>query len=186
MTGEDLLNLHAMPVLRRLMAEIVSHMFGPEHAAAALKASDRASLAPGAPKLRLLAEFDASLVIDTVNGFDVAAGYYQDQRGVEGHGPIDAYEEEPEGHVVILHGFLLSLVRRVQDATQLVEINPRALCFKLVGEGESTSSGLPGRELVFDVRELKETFRKLHVSGSLALPMACGDYDAAAAPRQKL
>ncbi|KAK3291669.1 uncharacterized protein B0H64DRAFT_446311 [Chaetomium fimeti] len=89
-TGDDLLDLHAMPVLRRPMAEI--------H--------------PGGPKLRLVAEFDASAVAEKDNGLDLAAGYWKDTRGIEHHASIDAYEEDPvSGEVVILQGFILSLIR---------------------------------------------------------------------------
>ncbi|KAK4148410.1 hypothetical protein C8A00DRAFT_39026 [Chaetomidium leptoderma] len=182
-TDEDLLDLHAMPVLRRLMAEIVSHMFGPEHAAAALEAPTRAIPTPGAPKLRLVAEFDASTVADKENGFDLAAGYWKDTYGIEHHGSIDAYEEDPlSGEIVILQAFMVSLVRGVRDAKQLMEVNPRALRFNLVGEREG--SGALGDELVFEVGEYTEDFRKRYINMSLTLPMSIGD--STAAPRQKL
>ena len=179
--SEAVLSLHALPVLRRLIAEIVSRLFGPEHAADALKASDQAPPTPGARHLRLVSDFDSNLVIDRENGFDLAAGYYKDQCGVEGHGPIDAYHEELEGHIVILHGFVLSLVRGVRDARKLVEINPRVLRFDLVGEGEGR--GALGHELVFDVKEYTETFRRRYVNEDLVIAMENGDSIATPCPR---
>ena len=73
-TGDDLLERHAFPVLRRLMAAFVSHMFGPEDGAAVLKVAYRGIPAAEAPKLRLVAEFDAIPVAEG-NSFDLAAGY---------------------------------------------------------------------------------------------------------------
>ncbi|KAL2140149.1 hypothetical protein VTI28DRAFT_4198 [Corynascus sepedonium] len=180
--GEDLLNLYAMPVLRRLMAEIVSRLFGPEHAADALRASNWAVPTPGARHLRFIGDFDSSLVVDRENGFNLAAGYYKDQYGDEGRGPIDAYEEELGGHIVILHGFVLYLVRGVRDARKLVEINPRVLRFDLVGKGEGR--GALGHELLFGVKEYTETFRRRFVHDELAILMSNGD--SIATPRQKL
>ncbi|KAL2195397.1 hypothetical protein P885DRAFT_40681, partial [Corynascus similis CBS 632.67] len=180
--GEALLNLYVMPVLRRLMAEIVSRLFGPEHAADALRASNWALPTPGARHLRLIGDFDSSLVVDKENGFNLAAGYYKDQYGVEGHGPIYAYEEEVKGHIVILHGFVLSLVCGVRDARKLVEINPGVLRFDLVGEEEGC--GALGHELVFDVKEYTETFRRHYVNDDLVIPMRNGD--SFATPRQRL
>ncbi len=179
--GEAVLSLRAMPVLRRLIAEIVSHLFGPEHAADALRASDQAPSTPGARHLRLVSEFDSSLVVDRENGFNLAAGYYKDQYGEEGQGPIDAYEEEMGGHIVILHGFVLSLVRGVRDARKLVEINPRVLRFDLIGE---EGRGVLGHELVFDVKEYTETFRRCFVHDELAILMSNGDL--VATPRWRL
>jgi hypothetical protein len=175
-TGEDLLELHAMPVLRRLMAEIVSQMFGPEHGAAALKAPDRAIPIQETNKLRLVAEFDASAVADKENGFDLAAGYWKDTHGTEHFEAIDAYEEDLlSGEIVVLQGFMVSLVRGIRDAKQLMEVNPRALCFNFVGLGE---------ELVFEVKEYTEYWRKVYTNMSLSLPMRIGD--STATPRQKL
>ena len=182
--GEDLLDLHALPVLRRLMAGIVSHMFGSEHAAAALEATTQAiPTNPGAPNLRLIAEFDASAVANKENGWDLAAGYWKDTRGIEHHASIDAYEEDPlSGEIVILEGFMLSLVRGVRDARQLMEVNPRALRFDLVGgRGGSRTQG---DELVFEVGEYTEGFRTRHINKSLAYLMGIGD--STASPRQKL
>lgn len=168
------LSSHAIPVLRRLMAGIVYRLFGPEHAADALNASDQALLpTPGARHLRLVSDFDSSLVIDRKNGFNLAAGYYKDQYGDEGHGPIDAYVEEIKGHIVILHGFVLHLIRGVRDARKLVEINPRVLRFDLVGEGEGR--GALGHELVFGVKEYTEAFRRLFVLKELSILMRNGD-----------
>ncbi|KAK3293806.1 uncharacterized protein B0H64DRAFT_398735 [Chaetomium fimeti] len=173
------LSSHAIPVLRRLMAEIVSRLFGPEHATDALKASDHALPTPGARHLRLMSEFDSSLVIDRENGFNLAAGYYKDQYGDEGHGPIDAYVEDVGGHIVILHGFVLYLVRGVRDARELVEINPRVLRFDLEGEGR----GALGHELVFGVKEYTETSRRLLIPDELAILMSTGDSIAAGGHR---
>ncbi|KAK4246602.1 hypothetical protein C7999DRAFT_33034 [Corynascus novoguineensis] len=182
-TGDDLLDPHAMPVLRRLMADIVSHMFGPDHAAAALEAPTQAMPTPGAPKLRLTAEFDASAVADKENDFDLAAGYWKDDRGIEHHASIDAYEEDPlSGEIVILQGFIVSLVRGIRDAKQLLEVNPRALRFNLV-VGRAGSEAL-GDELVFEVSEYTEGFRKLYINKSLSYVMGIGD--STAIPRQKL
>jgi hypothetical protein len=150
--GEDVLNLYAMPVLRRLMSEIVSRLFGPEHAADALRASDQALPTPGARHLRLVGDLDSTLVVDRENGFNVAAGFYKDQYGDEGHGPIYAYEEELDSHIAIHLGFVLSLVRGVRDARKLVEINPRVLRFDLVGEGERNAA--PGHDLCWMSRSI--------------------------------
>ena len=102
--------------------------------------------------------------------------YWKDDQGVEGHGPINCYEEEPEGDLLILHAFMVSLVCEVRDAKQLVEVNPRVLRFDFVGGGEG---GTPGHELVFEVKEYTETRRRLLVNPSLTMPMASGDADIA-------
>ncbi len=181
--GEDLLDLYALPVLRRLMAGIVSHMFGSEHAAAALEATTRAIPTLGASNLRLMAEFDVSAVANKENGLDIAAGYWKDTRGTEHHASIDAYEEDPlSGEIVILEGFMVSFVRGVRDARQLMEVNPRAFRFDLVGgRGGSRTQG---DELVFEVGEYTEGFRTCYVNKSLAYLMGIGD--STASPRQKL
>ncbi len=181
--GEDFLDLHALPVLRRLMAGIVSQMFGSEHADAALEATTRAIPIQGAPKLRLIAEFDASAVANEENGWDLAAGYWKDTRGIEHHASIYAYEEDPlSGEIVVLEGFMVSLVRGVRDARQLMEVNPRALRFDLVGgRGGSRKQG---DELVFEVGEYTEDFRTCYTNESLAYLMGIGD--STASPRQKL
>ncbi|KAK4152490.1 hypothetical protein C8A00DRAFT_34849 [Chaetomidium leptoderma] len=88
------------------MAEIVSHMFAPEYAAAALEAPTRAT--PERNDLRLLADFGASTVADKENSLDMAAGHWKVIYGAEGRGPIDAYEEDTWGRTVILHDFTLS------------------------------------------------------------------------------
>lgn len=182
MTDEDLID-HAMPVLRRLIAEIVCHMFGSEHAAAVLEVPTRAIPIPGGLKLRLVAEFDASAVADKENGFDLATGYWKDTFGVEHYGPIDAYEEDPRsGEIVILQGFMVSLVRGVRDAKQLMDMNPRALRFDLVEEREG--SGALGEKLVFKVGEYTEVFRKRYINKSLSLFVSMGD--STVTPRQKL
>jgi hypothetical protein len=180
-TSDELLYVHAMPVLRRLMAGVVSQMFGPEHAVTALEAPIQASPDPVAPKLRLLAEFDASDVADKEGGFDLAAGYWKDSRGIEHRESIDAYEEDPlSGEIVILQGFMISLVRGVRDSKQLREMNPRALRFKFV-EGRE-GGGVLGDELVFEVGEYTEYFRQHYINTSLT--MKIGDWTAA--PRHKL
>jgi hypothetical protein len=120
-----------------------------------------------------MSEFDSSLVIDRENGFNLAAGYYKDQYGDEGHGPIDAYVEEVGGHIVILHGFVLYLARGVRDAWKLVETNPRVLRFDLAGRGEGR--GALGHELVFGVKEYTEAFRKRFVHDELAILVWNGD-----------
>ena len=173
--GEAVLSPYAIPILRRLMAEIVSRLFGPEYTADALKASDQALPTPGARYLRLVSDFDSSLVIDRKNGFDLVAGYYKDQYGDEGHGPIDAYVEEVGGHIVILHGFVLYLIRGVRDARELVEINPRVLRFDLVGNGTGEGRGVLGHELVFGIKEYTETFRRHFILDELAILMSNGD-----------
>lgn len=180
--SEAVLSSQARPVLRRLMAEIVSRLFGPEHAADALEASDQAPPTPGARHLRLISDFDSSLVVDRENGFNLAAGYYKDQYGKEGHGPIDAYVEEIKGQIVILHEFVMHLVRWVRDARELVEMNPRVLRFDLVGEGEGR--GALGHELVFGVKEYTEAARRLSIPEELAILM--GNGDSVAAPSQRL
>lgn len=99
------------------------------------------------------------------------------------HASIDAYEEDPlSGEILILEGFMLSRVRGVRDARQLMEVNPRALRFDLVG-GRG-GSGTQGDELVFEVGEYTEGFRTRHINKSLAYLMGIGD--STAAPRQKL
>ena len=140
-TADDLVRLHVTPVLRRVMAAIVSCLFGPQHASAALAAPTWTASAPGAPRRRFLVEYDVSAIVDRENGFDLVAGYWKDDQGVEGHGPIDCYEEEPEGDLLILHAFMVSLVCGVRDAKQLVEMNLRVLGFDFVGGEEG---GAPG------------------------------------------
>jgi hypothetical protein len=163
-----------MPLLRQLVAQIVSHLFGPEHATAALEAPTRATSPPC--DLRLLATWNLSTVDDQENGLDFAAGRWKDVYGDEGHGSIDAYEEDPWGRVLIFHEFRLSLVRGVRDATQLEEMNPRVLRFDVVQEGGEES----GHELAFEVREYAEHFRKHHVNATLAVPMEFSDAPASA------
>ena len=143
---------------------------------AALAAPTWTASAPGAPKRRFLVEYDVSAVVDRENGFDLVAGYWKDDRGVEGHGPIDCYEEEPEGDLLILHAFMVSLVCGVRDAKQLVEVNPRVLRFDF---GQEEEGGTPGHELVFDVKEYTEAKRRLLVNPSFTMPMASGDADIA-------
>ncbi|KAL2193867.1 hypothetical protein P885DRAFT_80875 [Corynascus similis CBS 632.67] len=182
-TGDDLLDPHAMPVLRRLMAGIVSHMFGLDHAAAALEAPTRALPTPGAPKLRLMATFDASAVADKENNFDLAAGYWKDDRGIEHHASIDAYEEDPQsGEIVIFRRFIVSLVRGVRDAKQLLDINPRALRFNFVGGGAGSEA--LGDELVFEDKEYTEGLQNLYINKMLSYVMVIGD--STATPRQRL
>lgn len=90
-----------------------------------------------------MTEFDASPVADEGNSFDLAAGYWKDDRGVEHHAPINAYQAYPySGEIIVLEGLMVSLVRGARDARQLREINPRALCFVLVGEGEDREVSL--------------------------------------------
>ena len=45
-TAEEFRDSYAMPLLRRLVAQIVSHLFGPEHATAALEAPPGPPLRP--------------------------------------------------------------------------------------------------------------------------------------------
>ncbi len=84
-----------MPLLRRLVAQIVSHLFGPEHATAALEPPTRATSPPCDP--RLLATWNLGAVDDKENGLDFAAGRWKDVHGDDGHGPIDAYDQDPWG-----------------------------------------------------------------------------------------
>jgi hypothetical protein len=128
-----------------------------------------------------LAEFDASDVADKEDGFDLAAGCWKDSRGIEHRESIDAYEEDQlSGEIVILQGFMISLVRGVRDAKELREMNPRALRFKLA-EGEE-GGGVLEDELVFEVAEYTESFRKLYINTSRTMEVG----DLTAAPRQKL
>ncbi|KAH6620953.1 hypothetical protein B0J18DRAFT_431109 [Chaetomium sp. MPI-SDFR-AT-0129] len=175
MGAEDGLSSYARPVLRRLMAEIVSRLFGPEHAAEALKAPDRALPTPGAHYLRLISDFDLYIIVDRKNGFNLAAGYWKDQYGEEGHGPIDAYVEDIGDKIIVLRGFVLYLIRGVRDARELVEMNPRVLRFDLVGEGEGEGRGAPGHELVFGVKEYTEFERGCDIPEGLAPLMGVGD-----------
>jgi hypothetical protein len=180
-TSDELLYLHAMPVLRRLMAGIASQMLGPEHAVTSLEAPIQAIPNPVAAKLRLLAEFDASDVANKEDGFDLATGCWKDSRGIEHRESIDAYEEDPlSGEIVILQGFMISLVRGVRDAKQLKEMNPRAFRFDFVEEEEG--GGVLADELVFEVGEYTEYFRQHYINTSLM--MEIGDWTAT--PRHRL
>lgn len=172
-TAEQFRALHAMPLLRGLMAQIVSHMFGPEYAAATLEAPTQATSPPC--DLRLLATWDASTIFDKENGLDFAAGYWKDTYGREGHGPIDASQGDLWGRILIFHKFKLSLIRGVRDAKQLEEMYPRAFRFDVIEEG----SGESGHEVVFEVREYTEDIRKRHVNVTLSVPMKFGDDSAA-------
>ncbi|KAK4098983.1 hypothetical protein N658DRAFT_498805 [Parathielavia hyrcaniae] len=116
---------HAIPLLRRLMPQIVSNFFGPEHTRSALKTPNVATTPPC--DIRLMANWDLSIIEDKETNLDIAAGRWKDIYGDEGHGPIDAYDEDPWGRVRILHAFKLSLIRGVWDAEQLEKMNPRVL-----------------------------------------------------------
>ncbi len=180
MTAEEFRDSHAMPLLRRLVAQIVFHLFGPEHATAALEAPTQATSPPCG--LRLLASWHASTVDDKENDLDFAAGRWKDNYGDEGHGPIDAYFEDPWGRVVIYHQFKLFLVCRVRDATQLKEMNPRVFLFELAQE----DSGDSEHELVFQVREYTEYIRRHHIHVTLAVPMEFSDIRAPVVGRSRL
>lgn len=111
-----------------------------------------------------MAEFDVSPVADKKNGFGVGPVYWKDDRGIDHYATVDAYEEGlPPGEIVILQGFMLSLVCGVRDAKQLMEMNPRALRFDLVGE--TKDSGALGDELVFEVEEYSytEAYRNTYI-----------------------
>lgn len=168
-TAECFRDLHAMPLLRRLIAQIVSQMFGPEYAAAALTAPTRAT--SESRNLRLLANWDASAVVDKENGFNVAAGYWKDIYSGDSYGPIYAYEEDPWGRIIIFQAFKMYLVCGVRDAKQLEEINPRALRFDIVED----SSGNSGHELVFEVREYTEDTRRRTVNVYVGSSMEISD-----------
>ena len=166
---------YAMPLLRRLVAQIVAHLFGPEHATAALEAPTQAT----SPHygLRLLATWNLSVIDDKETGLDFAAGRWKDVHGDEGHGPIDAYKEDPRGRVLISPEFQLSLTRGVLDAAELKKMNPRVLRFDLVRGG---GAGESGHKLAFEVREYTEYIRKYHVNATLAVPMGFSDAPSAA------
>ncbi|KAK4247429.1 hypothetical protein C7999DRAFT_14521 [Corynascus novoguineensis] len=146
---EDLQTIHALPLIRHLISQIQSHLFGQPTAAAATTAT-----ASGNPDLggQLLHSWDVSIVPDKQGGFDFAAGWWRDQYGTEAYGPIYAYNEAFDG-VEVLHAIKLYLVRGVEEHEALKKLNPRVLRFDIVEEEEE------GRAVVFEVKEYTEDSR---------------------------
>ncbi|KAK4238534.1 hypothetical protein C8A03DRAFT_33411 [Achaetomium macrosporum] len=162
-TAEDFRDHHAMPLLRGLIAQIASHILGPEYAPAALEAE----ATPKISVLRLLDTWDGSAITDKVDGFNLAAGYLKDMHGEEGHG-IYAYEDIFD-RIEVLHGFKFHLVSGIQQAERLSEINPRVVRFDV---DENSCGGGIGEEVVFKVREYTEDIRARHVNVDVAWRMA--------------
>lgn len=155
-----------MPLLRRLMGQIVGHMFGPEHAVAAVEAPEGAT---ASSDLRFLADFEANAVSDKENGFDPAAGYWRDRFGREGHGPIHAYHGDFHDRIIVFHAFKVYLVRGIRDAKMLKDMDPRVIKFVTMHEGG------PWEDIVFEVGEHTEAVSRLCVIDGIAKGMAGGD-----------
>ena len=69
-TAKEFRESYAMPLLRRVVAQIASHLFGSEHAKAALEVPTQATSPPYG--LRLLTTWNLSAIDDNETGLDFA------------------------------------------------------------------------------------------------------------------
>lgn len=97
-----------------------------------------------------LAEWWDTKVILSKADLDLKAGTWKDQFGEEGHGPIDAYVEHPDGHVGLMFGFKYLLV---QGSIPEGDENPRVIQFR----AEPT---LSDGKVIFHAREYTERGRE--------------------------
>lgn len=148
---------YAMPLLRGLMAQIVSLMFGPDHAATALEAQARAQVG-------IDHGWHCHHITDRENGFDLAAGYWKDQYGIECRDPTHAYDDGPD-RIIVFRAFKLRLICGVQDLKKIGELNPRVLRFDMPNRDRLGSGSV--EELVFGVREYPEKERRQFVNGGI-------------------
>lgn len=81
---------------------------------------------------------------------DLKAGTWKDQFGEEGHGPIDAYVEEPDGQVELMFGFNYLSVQG--SSIPEGDENPRVIQFR-------AESILSDRKVIVHAREYTERGR---------------------------
>jgi hypothetical protein len=152
----DFRNYHALPLFRGLIAQIMSHIVGSQHADVVSELQFEITTRSSEP-LRLFATWEASAVFDK-NDFDFEGGYWRDKHGEEHRGAIEAFEEVWD-RIIIYHAFVLQLVCGAGDAESWRQMNPRVLRLDVVSSQDGETAEDSDTVVVFEVREYAERSR---------------------------
>lgn len=135
------------PLMRAILSGLLKELLGSDYPVCSLLSSDPDDITES---YRSDEGWDAKL-IRSMADIDLEAGQWKDQFGEEGHGPIEAYIENDDGHVTLILGFSYTLVQG--PTIPGGDDNPRAIQFQ-------AEPALSDGKVVFHMREYTGQSRK--------------------------
>lgn len=132
-----------MAVLRPIMASALYELLGPGAPVADMVGTDAGD--------NFYERWDGKVILHRAN-YDLATGYWKDQRGVEGYG-IDAYFQEHDGGICVLQSWKFGTQYRVAH-----DSNPLFLKFKAEENLEDGMVVFHGSKYPEHMRRYKNAF----------------------------
>lgn len=142
------LQILVRPTMRAIMSGLLREFMGSGYPVCSILGSDPDGNISQSNRLKEW--FDSKFILSMAD-LDLKAGTWKDQFGEEGHGPIDAYVEEPDGQVELILGFNYLLVQG--SSIPGGDEDPRVIQFR----AEPT---LSDGKVIFHAREYTERGRQ--------------------------